>query len=157
MDSLRNIEVKTNNLASSQSLFSQQRWYHAAVSINDKIILVGGRDSSSKRSGEIIGEGKMTQITFTPLVMIHSILIDCRWVTAESPKQWRRNMCGRVQDRLCHNWKLAPWKGGQVFKSNHFNHHHPLSVRGMTLKANTWIPFPTWLHPEVSTVAQAFS
>ena len=67
MDSLRNIEVKTDNLASSQSLFSQQRWYHAAVSISNKIILVGGWYSS----GEIVNEGK-AQITFTSLVMIYS-------------------------------------------------------------------------------------
>ena len=71
MDSLRNIEVKTDHLASSQSLFSQERYYHAAVSINNKIILVGGGDNSSSRSGEIVNEGK-AQITFTSLVMIHS-------------------------------------------------------------------------------------
>ena len=75
MDSLRNIEVKTNNLASSQSLFSQGRRYHAAVSINNKTIIVGGSDSrSSYKSGEIVNEGK-TQITFSSLVMIHSLNI----------------------------------------------------------------------------------
>ena len=51
MDSLRNIEVKTENLASS--LFSRERFEHAAVVINDKLILVGGWGSSI-RSGEIV-------------------------------------------------------------------------------------------------------
>ena len=69
MDSLRKLKVKTNNLASSQSLFRQERHGHAAVSINNKIIIVGGWDDS--RSGEIVNEGK-AQITFTSLVMIHS-------------------------------------------------------------------------------------
>ena len=72
MDSLRNIEVKTDDLASSQSLFSQERSRHAAVSINNKIIIVGSSyDSSSHKSGEIVNEGK-AQITFTSLVTIHS-------------------------------------------------------------------------------------
>ena len=70
MDSLRNIEVKTNHFASSQSLFSQERRAHAAVSINNKIILVGGW-GSGQNSGEIVNEGK-AQITFTSLVMIYS-------------------------------------------------------------------------------------
>ena len=69
MDSLRNIEVKTDNLASSQSIFSEERSGHAAVSINNKIIILGG--SRSERSGEIVNEGK-AQITFTSLVMIYS-------------------------------------------------------------------------------------
>ena len=51
MDSLRNIEVRTENLASS--LFSRERFVHAAVVINDKLILVGGWGSSI-RSGEIV-------------------------------------------------------------------------------------------------------
>ena len=71
MDSLRNVEVKTNHLASSQSLFSKEREYHAAVSINNKIILLGGYFVSSQKSGEIVNEGK-AQITFTSLVTIHS-------------------------------------------------------------------------------------
>ena len=71
MDSLRNIEVKTNHLAFSQSLFRQERYFHAAVSINNKVIIVGGWSSSSDRSGEIVNEGK-AQITFTSLVTIHS-------------------------------------------------------------------------------------
>ena len=72
MDSLRNIEVKTNNLASSQSLFSQGRSEHAAVQINEKIFILGGDES--KRTGEIVGEGIGTnwKIIFTSLVMIHS-------------------------------------------------------------------------------------
>ena len=72
MDSLRNIEVKTNHIASSQSLFRQERESHAAVTINNKIILLGGwGDNSNERSGEIVNEGK-AQITFTSLVTIHS-------------------------------------------------------------------------------------
>ena len=51
MDSLRNIEVRTENLASF--LFSRERFVHAAVVINDKLILVGGWGSSI-RSGEIV-------------------------------------------------------------------------------------------------------
>ena len=66
MDSLRNIEVKTNSFASSQSLFSQERYAHAAVTINNKIIIVGGRDSS-ERSGEIVNEG----------ISINNIYIAC--------------------------------------------------------------------------------
>ena len=54
MDSLRNIEVKTNNLASSQSLFSQGRMWHTSVQINEKIILIGGDQSET---GEIVKEG----------------------------------------------------------------------------------------------------
>ena len=59
MDSLRNIEVKTNNLASSQSLFSQGRKEHAAVQINERIILLGGSGSvtNAQISGEIVKEG----------------------------------------------------------------------------------------------------
>ena len=42
--------------------------------------------------------------------------------------------------------------------SNHnCHHHHPLSVPGTTLKANTWDPFPTWQHRELSTAAQLSS
>ena len=59
MDSLRNIEVKTNNLASSQSLFSQPRMDHGAVSINERIFILGGVFST--KTGEIVGDGK-TQI-----------------------------------------------------------------------------------------------
>ena len=40
---------------------------------------------------------------------------------------------------------------------NHHHHHHPLSVRGTTLKANTWVPFPTWPHLELGTAAQPLS
>ena len=71
MDLLRNVEVKTDDLASSQSLFRHGREYHAAVSINNKIILLGGYSSSSDKTGEIVNEGK-AQITFTSLVTIHS-------------------------------------------------------------------------------------
>ena len=38
--------------------------------------------------------------------------------------------------------------------NHHCHHHHPLSVRGMTLLANTWIPFPTWPHLDMTTAAQ---
>ena len=117
MDSLRNIEVKTNHLASSQSLFSQERFDHAAVSINKRIIILGGYGSSSERSGEIVNEGK-AQITFTSLVMIHSwktifillivILFDSSWVAIHSSKFWMGNMSAAVQDRLCHNWGWLP-------------------------------------------------
>ena len=55
MDSLRNIEVKTNHLAFSQSLFRQERRAHAAVSINNKIFILGGLDSTG---GELVNEGK---------------------------------------------------------------------------------------------------
>ena len=42
--------------------------------------------------------------------------------------------------------------------SNHnCHHHHPLSVPGTTLKANTWIPFPTWPHLELTMAAPVFS
>ena len=42
--------------------------------------------------------------------------------------------------------------------SNHnCHHHHPLSVRGTTLKANTWIPFPTWPHLELTMAAPVSS
>ena len=59
MDSLRNIEVKTNNLVSSQSLFSQERILHAAVSIKERIfILGGGREEESMKTGEVVEEGK---------------------------------------------------------------------------------------------------
>ena len=58
MDSLRNIEVKTNNPAFSQSLFSLQRSEHAAVQINERIILLGGFDSTIMKTGETVGEGK---------------------------------------------------------------------------------------------------
>ena len=54
MDSLRKLEVKTNNLASSQSLFSQGRMWHTSVQINEKIILIGGDQSET---GEIVKEG----------------------------------------------------------------------------------------------------
>ena len=54
MDSLRRLEVKTNNLASSQSLFSQGRMWHTSVQINEKIILIGGDQSET---GEIVKEG----------------------------------------------------------------------------------------------------
>ena len=57
MDSLRNIEVNTNNLVSSQSLFSQERILHAAVSIKERIFILGGVDNSMK-TGEIVGDGK---------------------------------------------------------------------------------------------------
>ena len=60
MDSLRNIEVKTDHLSSSQSLFSQERMWHAAVQINERIFILGGVDNSMK-TGEIVGDGK-TQI-----------------------------------------------------------------------------------------------
>ena len=32
-----------------------------------------------------------------------------------------------------------------------------LSVQGTTLKANTWIPFPTWPHLDITTRAQVSS
>ena len=50
-------------------------------------------------------------------------------------------------------------KHGKVDRCSNHNchHHHPLSVRGTTLKANTWIPFPTWPHLDIGTPAQAFS
>ena len=57
MDSLRNIEVKTNHLAASQSIFSQPRFAHAAVSIKERIFILGGVDNSMK-TGEIVGDGK---------------------------------------------------------------------------------------------------
>ena len=45
-------------------------------------------------------------------------------------------------------------------RSTGVKHHnydlHPLSVRGTTLKANSWLPFPTWPHQDGSTAAQAF-
>ena len=57
VDSLRRLEVKTNNhLASSQSLFSQKRWNHAAVTINKRIIILGGKESM--KTGEIVGDGE---------------------------------------------------------------------------------------------------
>ena len=37
--------------------------------------------------------------------------------------------------------------------SNHICSH---SVRGTTLKADTWAPFPTWQHLDGSTVAPVF-
>jgi len=36
---------------------SQKRWSHAAVSINNKIILVGSSESSTMKTGEIVNEG----------------------------------------------------------------------------------------------------
>ena len=59
MDSLRKIEVKTNILASSQSFFSQERMDHAAVTVNERIFILGG--GGDGKTGEIVGDGK-TQI-----------------------------------------------------------------------------------------------
>ena len=40
--------------------------------------------------------------------------------------------------------------------SNRHCHHLSLSVRGTTLKANTWVSFPTWPHLDMCTPAQVF-
>ena len=42
--------------------------------------------------------------------------------------------------------------------SNHWdNYYHSLYDPGTALKANTWVPFPTWPHLEITTAAQALS
>ena len=42
--------------------------------------------------------------------------------------------------------------------SNHnCHHHHPLSVRGTTLKANTWVLFLAWPHLDGTTHAPVSS
>ena len=61
MDSLRNIEVKTNNLASSQSLFSQPRMGHGAVSINERIFILGGVDNQNPDGGDIVKTGEVVE------------------------------------------------------------------------------------------------
>ena len=68
MDSLRRLEVKTNNLASSQSLFSQGRMWHTSVQINEKIILIGGDQSET---GEIVKEGNWENNINIACFMIH--------------------------------------------------------------------------------------
>ena len=40
---------------------------------------------------------------------------------------------------------------------HHPHHHQSLSVPGTTLKAITWVPFPTWPHLDGTTPAQVFS
>ena len=37
---------------------------------------------------------------------------------------------------------------GKVDRCSNHNHHHPLSIRGTTLRAITWVLFPTWPHLE---------
>ena len=68
MDSLRRLEVKTNNLAYSQSLFSQGRMWHTSVQINEKIILIGGDQSET---GEIVKEGNWENDSNIACFMIH--------------------------------------------------------------------------------------
>ena len=94
MDSLRNNEVETDKCANAsfQSLFSQERFVHAAVSINNKIIILGGWGRSI-RSGEIVkGLHKLEnnihiacswKITLILLIMI---MFNFRWDTADSSK-----------------------------------------------------------------------
>ena len=41
--------------------------------------------------------------------------------------------------------------------THHCQHNYPLSAPGTTLKANTWIPFQTWPHQDISAAAPVFS
>jgi len=49
------------------------------------------------------------------------------------------------------------WHGKVDRCSNHHCPHHHISVRGTTLKENTWIPFPTWRHLDISMPAHPLS
>ena len=73
---------------------------------------------------------------------------------------WKWSLCSRLQSEwVCHDWGLwwqtRSWEGGQV--SHHNQSTPPLSIPGMTLKANTWAPFPTWQHLDGRTAAPVFS
>ena len=96
MDSLCNIEVKSDHLASSKSLFSQERSVHAAVVLQtkrqEKIFLIGGFGNSS-RTGEIVkGLHKLENNIHTAcswkitLILLIMIMFNFRWDTADSSK-----------------------------------------------------------------------
>ena len=126
-----------------------------------------GGSSSSRYHGEIVNGKFVTyQITFSPLVTITGekrlILQNAGYGTcAVAYKTGFLTIGGlggaigafadhgKVDRCLIHHI--------MIMIRDDIHDHQSLSVPGTTLKANTWVPFPTWPHLEMGTPAQVFS
>ena len=144
-------------MLSYQSLFSKGRFGHAAVVLSttgeDKIFLLGG---GSRYSGERVN-GRLHKLK-------NQFKIECflliKGETQLSLQSGGWGMCALpFNTGFVTIGGLGVWPPhGKVDRcSNHNCHHHPLSAPGTTLKENSWDPFLTWPHQELTTAAPVFS
>ena len=138
-------------------LFSQSRIDHAAVVLpSNNIVIVGGRDTDSMKTGEIIANFKSETLQFWFGIPYKSWLYLWKSSQVENNLSWRMVASALA---LPIGWMdlsqlgvvvvpTARWTGGRSQLMPNF--HPPLDT---TRKANTWTLYLTFLKQEITTLA----